>query len=407
MAEEKAGTHAWDDASIEPDDRIQLWCEHISKNGIEQHSREWLLTKRYTVGGSSIAIIAGLNSFQSLREYISMKLEITHFKPDIKPQWGNLFEDVIKREVEYMYKRTVHGEDLYVPGTTPETSYSPDGLGIIGNKIVLFEFKCPYSRIPGREPPKYYTPQVKMGLELIPIADYGLYAEAVYRRCTWDDLGPSGIFDNILVDKPSKPVTPISYGFVGVYIDTEGVAAALAAMRERGFQWPRMMAAADGDDLYDDREPVAMNDPLQIPMFCEEFGEFISLNNDLSQASPNLFRNIMAAIDGKYLRVWHSAIIRERDQRAANAAINAELAKYRAVIGGCHNYGVISWKLLRIETHRIDREPGYLEPYLPKIKKIVDFVKSQWETGATIPQKIAALDMFMEEYNGGTLYEGD
>lgn len=426
-------------ANVSTEEELIAWCKNAESNGISQHSLEWLAAKKFTIGGSSIATIMGLSSFQTMRELLLTRLGVRQFNSDIKPQWGNMLEEVIKREVEYMFKCTVHGEDLYLPGHIYGTSYSPDGLGIVDGKLVLFEFKCPYSRIPSRDPPKYYVPQVKMGLELIPHAEYGIYAEAVYRRCTWEQLGPSGDFDTTLVEKPSKPITPISYGFVGFYT-TDGIAAATRDDIANGrYKYPappkpRWQARNDTAEIasYDDDDlasasataaakaaasdaSTASSNPLQIPGFCEEYGEFVSQSNDLSESSPNLMRALMHALDTGRIRAWYSETIRERDPSRANAAINRELAKYHSFIAGddihgngCTsyiNYGILPWKLLRIAHHRIEREQGYLDPWKENITKIIDFVKSihddnvpHWE----IPQRV---EDFMADYEGTSVVE--
>lgn len=402
------------------------WCRAAAANGIEQHSAEWLAVKKFTVGGSSLATVMGLNAFQSLREMLLMRLGVRHFNSDIKPQWGNMLEEVIKREIEHMYQCRVHGEDLYLSGHIYGTSYSPDGLAIIDGKLVLLEFKCPYSRIPSSEPPKYYVPQVKMGLVLIPEADYGLYAEAVYRRCSWDQLGPSGNFDTTLVSKPARPITPISYGFVGFYTTDTIISQTQADLAAGTYRYPAPpappaykrtytteVAEYGDDDLHDataaNNAPIEDN-PLQIPGFANEYGEFVSQANDLGESSPDLMRALMHALDTGRLRAYYSETLREFNPSRANHAINGELAKYTEFIGngGHTNYGVLPWKLLRIAQHRIDRETDYLEPYVETIAKIVDFVKSC--NGITehgiLTQKV---EDFVSDLNGEQIeqYEDD
>ncbi len=373
------------------------WCQEQAQNGIAQHSEAWLKAKQSKVGGSAIATIMGISAFTTLREYIETKLGLRFFKSDIKPQWGNLFEDVIKRQVESAYGCTVHGEDLFIVGQYPGTVYSPDGLGVVGDKCVLFEFKCPYSRIPAKAPPKYYVPQVKMGLEIIPLAEYGIYVEAVYRRCTWADLGPSAEFDTTLVQKPTKCDRPISYGFIGLWADDRQIQQTRDDLADGKFGYE-----TESEEEYNDSVPDHGN-PLCIPGFCDEFGTFASQMYDLSQATPALFRNIMKAVDSGRLTPFYGSIISETDTAKANAAINADMARYRAILAASHgcNYGVLSWKLLQIKHHRIEREPGFLEPYLEKIRKITEFVSYHHEKNTSMLERAAALEIFMQEYYGG------
>lgn len=395
------------------EDGLIAWCQQAAANGIEQHSAKWLATKRFTIGGSSIATVMGLNAFQTLRDMLLTRLGVKKFATDIKPQWGNMLEEVIKREIEHMYQCTVHGEDLYLPGHIYGTSYSPDGFAIIDGNMVLLEFKCPYSRIPSREPPKYYVPQVKMGLELIPQATHGIYAEAVYRRCSWDQLGPNGNFDTTLVEKPAKPIIPISYGFVGFYTTADIVHRTAADIAAGRYSYPAPpqprqsydIAEYDDDDLAAAQIVQQYTDPLQIPGFVSEYGEFVSQSNDLGESSPPLMRVLMHALDTGRLRAYYSETLREANPQRANIALNRELAKYNEFIdeAGHINYGILPWKLLRIAQHRIDREPGYLDPYVGTIAKIVDFIKSC--DGLTDCEIIQKVDDFISELSGECIEE--
>ena len=87
-------------------DRSQLqqqlanWVQTNEQNGIKQHDVRWKDEKVFTIGGSSLATIMGINMFSTIPKMISEKIGLTAFNGDIKPQWGNLFEDVIKRHVE-------------------------------------------------------------------------------------------------------------------------------------------------------------------------------------------------------------------------------------------------------------------------------------------------------------------
>lgn len=361
------------------------WCESKAKNGISQHDQKWKDAKVDTVGGSSIAIIKGLNPFTNLRTYIATKLGLVRFISDIKPQWGNLFEEVIKLEVEWMFKCKVHGEDLFINDCKYYgTSYSPDGLGVVDGKVVLFEFKCPQRRIPSKEPPVYYVPQVKMGLELLEPPEYGIYVEAVYRRCSWPQLGPKPGFDLSLVQRPVTG-TPISYGFIGFYTTAELAAKALSDI-------------ADGKVIL--KEGISSDDVIKIPGYLSEY-EKCDAMNDLGASSCDLFENMMTLMDEKYLMPWYGRVHRETSVNKANALLNEEVKTYREFCknGGFINYGILPWKLLQIKHHRIDPEPGYLEPMLDDIKKIIDFVKSCKDKSDD--EKRDLLNKFMEDYHSG------
>lgn len=323
------------------------WCDDRARNGISQHDPKWHAARKLTIGGSSFAILMGLNAFTTLREYLSQKLGLTHFVADIKPQWGNLFEEVIKRQVEHMYGCTIYGEDLFVLHETNRgITYSPDGLAIVDGECVLFEFKCPYSRIPGAAVPVYYVPQVKMGLEVLAPPQYGIYAEAVFRRCAWRDCGPTRAFDTTLVARPCPNGTPpLAYGFVGVYGPVANTGASTC---------------------------------------------------DLGACSVAFFTKIMALIDSHKLSVWYSQEHRATTRSAAASALNRDLAAFREHVSAraeMHIVGLIPWKLLKCNTHRIDKTPGFMDPYLDELNAIVDFLHSCINLDDAAKKK--ALDDFM------------
>lgn len=377
---------------------LREWCDNVAKNGIAQHSDEWLRAKTLTIGGSSIAIIDGTNSFTNLHQYIALKLGLAKFESDVKPQWGNLFEEVIKLEVEQTYNCNVYGEDLYVVGKHYGTAYSPDGLAIIDGKVVLLEFKCPYSRIPGKLPPAYYVPQVKMGLCMLEPPQEGLYIEAVYRRCSWADLGPGLGFDKILVPRPATG-RPVSYGFIGFYTTAEKYAEIVSRAGDDG-DAGGTVTIVDGEYVH---TPYAYERTCGVPGYSQEYREFNAMN-DLGISSPTLFKTLMALFDKGLITPWYGRVLKH--QTGANAEINSDLQRYRefcsgaagaaGAAGGIINFGILPWKLLRIESHKIDREEDFLDRYIEPIKTIVDFVKSTCEK--TDAEKQEALTEFIKSY---------
>lgn len=351
------------------------WCEASAKNGISQHSLDWLANKVYTIGGSSLATVMGINAFSDIRNMMYQKVGITKFDSNIKPQWGNLFEEVIKRVVEIQQRTKVYGEDLYISGSTIEakymdTSYSPDGLAIIEmpmvsyeeeevyvdgimtecrlvpsknptyeKKCVLVEFKCPQSRLPRGYVPKYYVPQVKMGLELLKIADTGLFVEAVFRRCSWDQLDFTDARDITLV-KPCGGTVPIMYGMIGLYMD----------------------------------KGTVLSHDLDLT-YLSTYGEWSETEiNDLGCCNPTLFEQIMHNVDAGRISAWYCDPI-VATKNTPMDKFEAYLDEFTEATNGKILVGVLPWKLFRIDYHWINRTDDYLLPYMDLIHKIVANVK--------------------------------
>lgn len=328
--------------------QLEDWVNLKSLNGIRQHEAEWYKSKVNTIGGSSIAVFDGKSPFTSFQKLISEKIGLSKFDSNIYPQWGNLFEDVIKRCVEHARDCIVLGEDLYLEGYAgfDGLAYSPDGLAVITvddePKIALLEFKCPFSRLPAKSAksaPKYYVSQVKMGLQMIDIADTGFLIEGVYRRCTWSDLGYNPTYDLELSPK-SVGKLPLAYGILGFYCKDATLPLALS----RAY-----------NSYYD-------------PSEC----------NDLGEAPVDLFKQIMHAYDKKIITPWYGRIVyTDDDPNDANDIIDADLAVFTKFcnISGYVCLGILPWKLFHLEYTRIERVEGYLEPLIPKITEVLDIVK--------------------------------
>ncbi len=349
------------------------WVKYQSENGIKQQTDDWARARITTVGGSSMATVQGINPYQTILDFLRERCGLAPFRSAIQMQWGNLCEDIIKQYVELDLSCNIRGEDLYVLGDAP-TSYSPDGLGVIsrskivdmidlrndptGNmrdmqaypdhEIALFEFKCPYSRIPSGYIPKYYAPQVLMGLELLKIPTVGVYAEAVIRRCTWEQLGYTPDYDKTLV-KQSSGKLPLGYGIVGIYINSAVADKNAAALTEFTIKYKK---------FYDDFGNTA-ND------FC---------CNDLGDSSPTLFTEIMAAVDQKLLSVKYLRVHRGPD---CTSAIDEDLT---SMSDWCreNNYkivGVLPWKIFRVDYHIVEKQENYIDQWRPLMFAMVDVVK--------------------------------
>ncbi len=341
---------------------VSDWARQAAQNGIRQHDPAWLAAKQFTIGGSSLASIQGNNPYKSCEELVAEKIGLTTFKSDIKMQWGTLFENIIKRYTEYAKNCEVVGDDLYIEGP-PGVSYSPDGLAVMETRpghyeIVLCEFKCPYSRLPGASPPKYYVPQVKMGLDLIPIASSGLLIEGVFRRCTWDQLDFGTRCDSSLVASEfSDP--PLAIGIIGLYC--------VGCDRDR-------------DIIY------MVNNHSGRP-------------TDSGLTDPPAFIQIMDGFNNGQVKAQYYPIVADA---AGLQKVEMYLAEFKEFCKQ-NDYmpvGILPWKLFQIKYTPIQKEEGYLAPWIPKIADIIDLVK-KWADPANDSIKLNLYNSFLVKYGGG------
>jgi hypothetical protein len=408
-------------------EKLAEWVREKEQNGVLQHSRDWELARIFRIGGSSLGTIQGLNRFSSVYKLIGERIGIFKFVGGIPLQWGNLFEDVIKRFVEHDRGCEILGEDLYVECHS-DMSYSPDGLAVMDivdeymfeeetyvdtpngrerrvemvvtavpkTAIVLVEFKCPYSRLPSGSIPESYVSQVKMGLELLEVASVGLYIEGVFRRCTWEQLGNNPLFDRTLVPKSSGRL-PLAYGIIGFYIDRVALDAYIAKTR------------ADPQKITLDQlvEKIRKLYTAYKDYYVEagnETNEYMS--NDLGDSPPELFELIMDAYDKKIVNVWYGEITPVDSNIVSNNGkatpddiakkleqLNIDTPQYTEDEGAksaneslsaytefCTankytNFGILPWKLFRIDYHFIQKDTNYLKPWIPKIQEIIGVVR--------------------------------
>lgn len=106
--------------------------------------------------------------------------------------WGQFFESVIRKHCE-----SIHNNIIYETGSYEKYkghAVSPDGIGIINNEIVLYEYKTIFARklIHG-EIPNYYLTQVWAGLETFIYCKYAVYIEAVIKLAPLFSKGQNAI----------------------------------------------------------------------------------------------------------------------------------------------------------------------------------------------------------------------
>jgi len=327
-----------------------------------QKTREWETFKLTTIGGSQMSTILNQNPYESVRTLVAGKVGLANrrFSSTIKTQWGNLFESLIRQYIEHTFNTKIVGDDLLI-STEDCISYSPDGLGVImrerstvveidGKSVekitpvptcVLFEFKCPFNRIPNGRVPDYYLPQVKTGLDVIDIADCGLFAEAVFRRCSWQDLNDTLTRDKSLVAKSSGQ-SVLAYGFIGFYSNAEHWIG----------DWE--LELRELEQRFTD-EGYEMND-----------------TNDLGVSTPDMFQRVMRLYDRKIINTWYSGIVYANTEDNTSEELDEFVTH---VQHGNYIWGILPWKLFRIDVHYIEKTPGYLNSVRPQICEIIGLVK--------------------------------
>jgi hypothetical protein len=194
-----------------------------SENGPEQRTVEWLRYRNMRIGGSEMHNICKLSK-RNINSFINNFLynKIDRKNMFIAPcEFGNLFENEIHKYTERRYKTEIYEFNVIQYDKSKYVCYSCDGIGIVDNKIILFEFKCPYSRIPSDKIKYDYQCQINTGLNVIRECDKCYYCEGEFKKCKIDDLYNYNGFDKrfheacLMRDFNEMYVT---YGIIYIYI---------------------------------------------------------------------------------------------------------------------------------------------------------------------------------------------
>ena len=219
-------------------DRNQLLNDFLErhKHLPPQGTQEWLNNRLYKIGGSEIATILGKNKYQSKKDLIKTHVGLKKFNGFFATHWGTLFEDSIRTYINKLYNCNIV-ETGAIPHFKYNTlAYSPDGIAVVSTKyikhllpdniilddeiVILFEFKCPYSRVPTGEIPEHYIDQPRLGMEVIPMCESAIFIEAVFKLSSYDNLKYNNIY-NMSYHKDKKQIldNPIAYGILILYHD--------------------------------------------------------------------------------------------------------------------------------------------------------------------------------------------
>lgn len=407
---------------------LRKWVAEKTRTSLAQHSAEWLAARKFVIGGSSIATVIGQNPYSDIAKMVHERLD-GEFTSSVYMQWGNLFEDVIKEYCEIRLGAEIIGEDLFLPhGET--LAFSPDGLGVVEHgrlsnfvdssvnpddvgdsaQCTLFEFKCPFARIPGGRPPSYYVPQVKMGLDIIEQTDIGVLVEGVFRLCSWADLGLNLNFSELLQSAGARgrlrsvwygnePRQILSLGVIGFYFDASAVdtfAVNASAVDARFIKLIKFAAAQNTEknavDLISLSEMLSEKSNLlpsnllnQGDDDAHDGGDFLLwvFNNtkelNAGKAAECIFRaKRFSQIVPTFFETESQTIDEEKLGQLDNAVETFLCSPPEDVLGESGSFlrlGILPWKLLKFKAHLIEKERGYLTPHYEKIKKVVEILK--------------------------------
>lgn len=202
--------------------QIQTKCE----NGPQQRTNEWITYRNIRIGGSEMHNICKLSK-KNINGFITNFLynKIDRKYMFIAPcEFGNLFENEIHKYTEIKYDTTIYEFNVMQYDKLKSVCYSCDGVGIVDNKIILFEFKCPYSRIPSDKIKYDYLCQINTGLNVMRECEKCYYCEGEFKKCKINDLYNYNEFDKNFHDAcliRNFNNMYVTYGIIYIYITNE------------------------------------------------------------------------------------------------------------------------------------------------------------------------------------------
>ena len=183
-----------------------------------------------------------------------------------------------------------------------------------------------------------------MGLDLLQVATYGIFCEAVIRRCSWDQL----TFDNThhdrtLVKTTGGPVTR-ACGMIGFYI--------------------KQTAATTPECIVLLKKYTA-----ELVEYGSKANDYIC--NDLGVTSPDLYKLIMMTWDHKVVTLEYYKLSYSADTNKEYT--NSLLAQFRQFCRTNDHIclGLLPFKILRTDYHIVHPRPGYLDTWRPKMLEVL------------------------------------
>jgi len=354
-----------------------------------QRSAEWYNDE--CVGGSEIGSVLGACPYKSFWSVVEQRVLGKKFFKATACDFGTLFEDVVTRFIEIDCDTTVHGTEICIRNVIPGHRHSPDGLAVVGIVVgsdddapdgeetwhlwtserddfpdffvaAMIEIKTPYSRLPNSKIPRQYLAQPQSGLAVAPVCALGLFVDAVLRRCSLPDLGPSGAYDTAYHSRDTAddgarllPAAAAAWGFTAVFAPTP---EAPVELRIRGAS--AGSAAAGGDFDFGFVQDVS-SDAWRIFRACQGAPLTPRLRGqevvDLGAAPAWVFDLALGHAASGMFPAEHSDPC-FWDGRGAPVPPVLSFAK-RAPSPHYFLLGVIPWKIFSATYILVDREPGF------------------------------------------------
>ena len=394
---------------------ITNFLEQFSRRP-EQKTIDWYKLRSDIIGGSELKPFMSDNWEESTISIMSKKLGLLVVNYDIPAcHWGNLFEACTERLVEISLGCKVIGNNSNIPAPTGSGlekihANSPDGIGVISyyskkdsdvsellttdtatqidalysnikSYTVVFEFKSTVSRVPTDEIPTIYLPQVWSGLVCVPIADFGLFVDVVYRLCDRDDLLSNSNYNSEyhsdirnLSEELLEHRLPVALGLTAIYAPRmntpdEKLMYKLPVhnLYENAID-PRHDAYTLSITFTSNNHKTQKFDPIDFGGLCEESGKGCDVKRTINK--------VLSMIDKKYFMHKNTdpCFLDGRGcvKLLTDEGIDEIIDEFKQTApDGYYLLGYFSWKVFDIRYIPEERNPDFLPLIAPRLKKFM------------------------------------
>lgn len=395
--------------------------KHESRGGGKQRSAGWYKMMEHTFGGSEMSALMGMNKYKKYWQVIASKTGLVEDDFNIVAcWWGSMFEDVVARVIEVDCETTIIGDEICIQ-EIPNHRLSPDGYAVVGvftnargeleiwtpmcpveepemYVIVIFEIKSPKNRIPDGDIAREYKPQVWAGLVASPIAHFGVFVDAVFRRCSLRQLTNEPLGYNIEYhssdvrnDRPPPfKDRPFAWGLIAVYAPNPDAPRELRVSKKD--------TDIEGNPVDVGAEMWYLGKRYEAELkdrgdSTRETSETTLI--DLGECSARMFETVLRYIDQKLLRI---KILdpclydgRGLDLHIATD-VDTVVNKLKAFNKSSQNYeadehftliGVLPWKLFEMHYVLEQRKPGFQEDIKGLVSEAYEIVQEVREVMKT------------------------
>ncbi len=329
-----------------------------------QGSDAWKELRKNFIGGSEISTVLKQNKNKTVNKLVLEKLGFDKFHGNIITHWGNVFEELIRLYCEDTFSCEIK-ETGSIPYKHGNLSYSPDGLAVVSTNslikqfrnlpdgldasspchLVLFEFKCPHSRIPSSTIPEHYWPQVNIGMNVIDIMETAIFVQATYRRCAFSqmlyntDHNGFGHFK-----KADTTSNPIECGFMIIHTN----------------EWDdyhndlidSLMQHSNTTEIYDNRNKpiVDLGSVTNIEVLEEVLGNCVNKSFNVDYSFRYKYEASTFDRDAETVSFYNKSI-----QHRAQTQLNKFCNRNENIIG------VLPYKLLNVHFTSVVKDSNYIE----------------------------------------------